>query len=313
MLALFLIVTLVLVVAVAVVLMAQGILRPPRMTDGKAAYVLKRLSPANLGMGFDAVTFVVGQPPAPKVELAAWWIPHPAGGDRTVVLVHGYADAKVGSIAWAPIWRALGYHILAIDLRAHGESTGAYCSAGFHERHDLDQVINHWRAAKPQQTQSVVLFGASMGGAIAIATAELRDDIDAVVADCPYAHFGHAAAAHAELKGLPLVRLQPLVLRVAQWMCGADFDEVAPIRIVPTLQCPLMLIQSDPDPFVSPADLEAFARAVELRQAIPTSHWRPPGAEHLQAMAQFPEEYRQRISDFLDTVHASRQSIASPE
>ena len=40
-----------------------------------------------------------------------------------------------------------GYHVLVIDLRAHGESGGSHSTAGFFERHDLNQVINDLRAA----------------------------------------------------------------------------------------------------------------------------------------------------------------------
>src|SRR3954471_19558955 len=126
----------------AVWVMARGLVRPTRMTDAKALYVLKRISPGDLGLAFEDVSFTVrdehtGQP----LKLAAWWIPHPQANGRCAVLIHGYADAKVGAIAWAPTWHALGLNLLAIDLRAHGESSGDACSAGFFERHDLAAVV----------------------------------------------------------------------------------------------------------------------------------------------------------------------------
>ena len=51
-----------------------------------------------------------------------------AESDRCVVLLHGYADAKVGAIAWAPMWHELGYHALAIDLRARAADQRAWQS-----------------------------------------------------------------------------------------------------------------------------------------------------------------------------------------
>ena len=148
---LFMLVVLSLVTAAGLILLAHGILRPPRMSDGKAVYVLKRLSPADLEMQYESITYEVrDERSGGMLNIAGWWIPHPVGGSKTVVLLHGYADAKVGAIAWAPVWRQLGYHILAIDLRAHGESGGVYSTGGYFERHDVDQVINQVRAAHPQ-------------------------------------------------------------------------------------------------------------------------------------------------------------------
>src|SRR5438094_889791 len=113
--------------AAALTLMAFALLRPPRMTDGKAVWVLKRLSPGDLGLRFEDVSFHARDDSGKQVRLAGWWVPHPhAGVRRCAVLLHGYADAKVGAIAWAPAWQALGFHMLAIDLRAHGESGGTY-------------------------------------------------------------------------------------------------------------------------------------------------------------------------------------------
>ena len=116
--------------AATVVFMAQALLRPPRMSDGKALYLLRRLAPDDLGLAYERA-----EPHRPRRAHRPAALPgglvgpgrptrRAADAGRCAVLIHGYADAKVGAIAWAPVWHALGYHLLVPDLRAHGESGG---------------------------------------------------------------------------------------------------------------------------------------------------------------------------------------------
>ena len=56
-----------------VFLMATALLRPPRMSDGKALWVLRRLSPGDLGMRFETLSFHVrDQHSGNKLRIAAW-------------------------------------------------------------------------------------------------------------------------------------------------------------------------------------------------------------------------------------------------
>ena len=113
---------------------------------------LHRLSPEDLNLPFECQTFLVEDRAKPgRLKIAAWWIGK-ENSNQTIVLVHGYSDAKVGAIAWAPMLRDLGFNLLVPDLRAHGESEGTYCTAGYWERHDLMQIIDQLRAAHPRQT-----------------------------------------------------------------------------------------------------------------------------------------------------------------
>src|SRR5438270_822164 len=130
-------------VGIMVLLMARGILQPPRMTDWKAIYRLHRLSPGDLGLSFDNQNFNVRDARTNRpLHIAGWWIPHPAAAGRCAILIHGYADAKVGAIAWAPLLHEMGLNILAIDLRAHGDSGGHFSTGGYFERDDVNQVID---------------------------------------------------------------------------------------------------------------------------------------------------------------------------
>lgn len=286
----------------AVVVMAVALLRPPRMTDGKAVWVLKRLSPGDLGLRFEEVSFEVRDERGRPMRVAGWWVPHPAAAGRCAVLIHGYADAKVGAIGWAPTWHALGFNLLAIDLRAHGESGGTYTTGGYFERHDVDAVLNQLRAQRPSDTRQLVLFGASLGAAVALATAAGRDDLAAVVLDSPFADYRHAALAHMDLLGAPGRPLGRLAVRLAQWIAGADFGAVRPVDLIRRVSCPLLVIIPEQDVFLAPSDARAISEALGPAGRI----WRVPGATHLTPLLAGPDEYRSRLESFL------AQSFHSP-
>ena len=282
--------------------MASMLLKPPRMTDGKATYVLQRLSPEDLGLAYEPVRFEVRDAASSgKLKIAGWWIPPRTATGKCVVALHGYGDAKVGAIAWGPTFHSLGYGVLAIDLRAHGESSGVYSTAGFWERHDVSDVINQFRAARAGETQSVILFGVSLGAAVAAATAVQRDDIDAVILESPYADYRSAITAHAEILGQPSGWLQEVGVRLAEWMSGADFDAVRPVDVIRKIPCPLMIVQAGDDPFVPPADARRIEEAAASRPAdLQTVYWHVPGAPHVQALSADATAYRAKLKTFLD-------------
>jgi pimeloyl-ACP methyl ester carboxylesterase len=291
----------VLTCAAACVLTAWALVHPPRMTDGKAMWVLRRLSPEDLGMPFQDVEFHIRDERGRPLKIAGWWIPAASDSTRCAVLVHGYADAKVGAIAWAAPWRALGFNLLVVDLRAHGESGGRMCTAGYFERDDLRQVLDELRASRPEEAKEIVLFGVSMGGAVVAAAAEDRDDVAAVVMDSPYADFPAAAAEHITRLGLP-GWLAPMAIRLAGWMSGADLTAVDVQSIVARLHCPVLIIESANDSFL-PDQGQKLEEAIGRRPPDfgKAEIWSVDGAEHLMALPADPQGYQQRLAQCLDS------------
>jgi len=285
----------------AVVLMAEGLLRPPRMNDGKAMWLLRRLSPGDLGLNFEETWFRVRDQRGAPLRLAAWWIPAAGTSDRCVVLLHGYADAKVGAIAWAPLWHSLGFHILAIDLRAHGESDGRYCTGGWFERQDVSQVIDQLLVDRPTETRRMALFGASFGAAVAAATAAMREDIQAVVLDSPYLDFTRAAMRQMDRLGAPGRSFQRAAVGLAGLIAGADLAALPMTDSIAALRCPVMVVLPSNDPTLSADDSNAIRRAVaerygEFRQ---DRLWEARGAGHVLALAADAERYARELREFL--------------
>lgn len=293
----------ILLVALLVWAMALSLLRPPRMTDARAWWMLRRLTPADLGLSWSQCDFGVrDERGGGTIRITGWWLPAiDPQSQSTVVLIHGYADAKVGAIAWAPLWLSLGYNVVAIDLRAHGESDGKHSTAGFFERDDLDAVINELRATRPDQTRSLVLFGVSLGAAVALATAARRDDLRALVLDCPFADYRTAARAHGRLMGYPLPVLHTLGVTLAEWISGARIDEVRPVDLIGKSRCPVLLITGDADPFVSQDSVASLERAVAARGDA-SQAWRAPDAGHVLCIVADYDAYRARIESFLSLI-----------
>jgi hypothetical protein len=287
-------------------------MHPPRMTDGKAAWVLRRLAPSDLGLPFEEMGFEIREPSGKRLKIAAWWIPHPDSQGRCAMLIHGYADAKVGAIAWAPVWHSLGFNLIVPDLRAHGESGGSVCTAGCMERMDLVRVIDELRAQKPEATRRMVLFGASLGAAVAAATAIETTDIAAVVMDSPYADFRRAAMAHMDRIGAPGRFLQRQAIRLAEWLTRADYDSVRPADLIPQLQCPVLLIEAGNDSFLGPQDRDALQKGIAAHrpEAGPAQIWTVEGVEHLMAASADPQAYRRIIGQFLANTSIAINSSA---
>lgn len=307
----------VLLVLATVLAMALHLLRPPRMTDGKAAYVLRRISPGDLGMQFEEMRLTVrdeARQNAATLQMATWWLPHPAGSDRCAVLIHGYADGKVGAIAWAPMWQSLGYNIVAVDLRAHGYSGGRHMSAGFFERHDVSQVLDQLLAEHPARMRQIVLFGVSLGAAVALGVTEMRDDIDAIVLECPYADFRNAVAAHAQIMLAPLPSLTAAAISLAERISGANFNAVRPVDLLDRTPVPALVIAAEDDPFVPHGDTEAIQDAMRRRseRGVPSEFWRVDHVTHVMGIVADPEAYRTKIGTFLQSADVPTSPTPHP-
>jgi pimeloyl-ACP methyl ester carboxylesterase len=101
------------------------------------------------------------------------------GGDTTIVLVHGFLDLAYSWHEVAPLLRDTGAHVIAPDLRGHGDSDWIGAGGYYHYMDyvaDLDEVIA--RLAR----QRVIVVGHSMGGGVTAYWAATRRARPAAIA-----------------------------------------------------------------------------------------------------------------------------------
>lgn len=85
---------------------------------------------------------------------------------KTVILLHGLYHNRTMCLPYVPMYRELGYNVLLVDLRGHGESGGDHTEWGLAEMDDLDSWVR-WLKSRDPSVQ-IGMHGISLGAAMAV-------------------------------------------------------------------------------------------------------------------------------------------------
>jgi uncharacterized protein len=234
-----------------------------------------------------------------SLRLAGWYIPvtEPVGA---VVLVHGKdccrgEELNTDTYELVQSLRTQGFSTMLIDLRGHGESDASRMTYGLRERHDVLGAID-WLVAHGYAAGKIGLFGASMGGACALAAAAHESAVGALVTDSAFADFDDMMLRKfRKLTGLPNIFL-PGALLVGRVVLRENLRLNKPVRdALHMVGRPVLVIHSDSDQFV-PLD---HAQAIAIASAAQL--WVTKGPHHMASFRQDPALYCGRVASFFST------------
>ena len=247
-------------------------------------------------------------------ELRGWKVRPENPNGSWVLLFHGVADNRVGTIGQSEILLGAGYGVVMMDQRAHGESGGAMATYGWLERNDTRAVVNLLSAS--EHPAHIFALGESMGAGIALQSAGIDPRIEAVAAEAPFASLREASYDYAGLQEYPL--LGRTFFAPGAWMmlyrggklAGFPAAGVSPEKAVAGRVFPVLLICDEADttlPCRHTKRIYAAARG-------PKSFWEVPGAFHTAALGFAPEEFRRRVLDFFGAAApgAEPTSVSNP-
>jgi len=139
------------------------------------------------------------------LQLAAWRAVHlhdTIAAKGTMLLFHGHGSCRSGLVKEAEAFYNLGYNILSVDFRDHGESEGTTCSVGYEETKDVKAAYDY---AIANGAHKIEMFGASMGAATI--TKALHDypamKVDKVILEMPFATMHDATDGFVRTMHLP--------------------------------------------------------------------------------------------------------------
>lgn len=125
-------------------------------------------TPASVGLAFEEVRTTT----ADGIELHGWFVPA-AAADRAVLFCHGNAGNISHRLEHLKILHDLGLAVLLFDYRGYGRSSGAPSERGTYlDAHAAWSYLTERKGFAPGQ---IVVFGESLGGAIAAELARTTD------------------------------------------------------------------------------------------------------------------------------------------
>jgi fermentation-respiration switch protein FrsA (DUF1100 family) len=211
------------------------------------------------------------------VRIHSFWLPAP-GATRALLFLHGNAGNASHRLPNAVELARLGIHVLLPDYRGYGLSEGTPSEAGVYA--DARAALAHLVEVRRLPEERIVLFGRSLGGAVAVELARGRD-LAGVILESTFTSLGDVVASSLASP------LAPLATR--RFASASKIGEV---------RAPLLFFHGDRDEIVP---YEVGRRLYELAPE-PKAFETLRGAGHNDTLAVGGAAYFARIARFLDEV-----------
>ena len=184
------------------------------------------------------------------ITLRGWRFPAQGVRRGMLVYLHGSADNRASGIGFAQRFVPQGFDVVAYDSRAHGDSGGKACTYGYFEKRDLAAVLDATGAT------SVVAFGTSLGGAVALQAAAEDPRIVGVITLSAFADLETVVRERAPF--FATRREVDGALRLAEQRGGFRVSEVSPRAVASRVRAPVLVIHGARDRATPPSHAKAI-------------------------------------------------------
>ncbi|MCC6310371.1 MAG: alpha/beta fold hydrolase [Trueperaceae bacterium] len=248
----------------------------------------------DLGLPFEDLTLQ-----GPVGKLRAWYVP---GEQRTaVLLLHGRRRGElIETLRFTQALHEAGLPVLALAYRNHDASDPSPDGLYHYGASEWQDALVGALELARRGHDRVVLYGLSMGGAVALEALErwpqAAPEVVGLVLDSPLVSVSAVVELGAEKAGMPLpATLTRLALLTARLRTGVDFGGLEQAAYAPAIGVPVLLIAGEDDSTVPIAAVDTFAAAVRS----PLTYLRLPGVEHVEAWNHDPARYALWLREFL--------------
>jgi fermentation-respiration switch protein FrsA (DUF1100 family) len=209
------------------------------------------------------------------VRINAYYRSNPASR-QALLWFHGNAENIGYDLPHLKVLASMGVNILAVDYRGYGRSDGSPNEAGVY--HDADAAYDYLRNQRHFRAEDIIIYGVSLGGAVAINLASRRPCGGVIV----QSSFTSAGVMARRMFGIPLFEYVP----------KSRFDSLRKIRDV---HAPILIAHGTRDEVVP------YEMGRQLFQAAnePKRFYTVDGAGHNDMLEAGGEPYLACLANFV--------------
>lgn len=252
--------------------------------SGAIYYPLRQIrhTPADANLAYEDVVVTTED----NMKISCWWVPaaNPRG---TVLFCHGNGGNIGSYLDSVAVGNRLGLNVFIFDYRGYGNSEGSPSEQGIYL--DADAAYRYLTEIRKIAPQSIIVWGRSLGGAIAARTASVHET-GLLILESTF------------------TTLKSLVRDLFGWTTSRFVSKNAynTLEYLKGVSCPVLIVHSPDD------ELVPFHHAKELYGSIkgPKSFAEIRGS-HNKGFIESQDVFVSSINDFIDR-HLMKKEEASP-
>lgn len=288
------IVALIVIVAAGTFSLIYLMQQPKRLTYGVVLAHRQPTEPAELGFEAEERTFRF----ADGTQSPAWIVKGQRAGGPTIIVSHGLADSRYGSLIRLHALVPMASRVVLYDLRGHGDSTAKKTTLTAKEPDDLMHVMNEVDDGSP-----VVLMGHSMGAGVSMIVAAheqertdgLPSRVAGVICEGGYRWPMETIAGYLRERGWPVYPFLWFTGWHLSFWLGITHRSFDRVGYAQRLACPLLMINGDADT-ISPLESAKEVAAAATHGTMVVI----PGGTHGNLPTVFANQYALAIRSFLE-------------
>ena len=241
-------------------------------------------TPGSIGLKFDDLRIKTKD----GETITGWFVPAGNGGQetnvvRTVLVCHGNAGDIGGRVDNVKTFHDMGYNVLMFDYRGYGGSTGKPSEQGTYN--DVLACWDYLKTEKNVSAQDVILYGQSLGGAVATWLAEQIKP--------------GALILESTLTSVPAIAVKMFPYLPVRLLCTFKYDSLSRIE---NIHCPVLIAHSSDDEMIPFAHGQKLLKAAnEPKQFVEMK------GDHNSCSIDYDPSYRRIAGEFLEKYKKSNE------
>ena len=171
-----------------------------------------------------------------------------------VIYLHGNSSSRMEGMNILKVLLKRNINLFVFDFAGSGQSEGDYISLGYHENHDLGNVIDFLE--KIPGVGKIGIWGRSMGAATGMIYTHKDKRVRAVCLDSPFADFERLAKELVKkhlsfnLPGFIIGGMLSIVRGTILNKNGLDIDKLKPIEVAAKTTTPIIFVHAIKDELI---------------------------------------------------------------